>query len=140
MPYYIYTCKAGHESEYFSSLDRYKRFRKCKCPECGKRAEHTIAATTKNFKHSAGTWPMHSEAMAVLPSQVREQQAVLARSGIQCDFDGEGRPILTSRQHRKQVAEAMGLYDRNGGYGDPQRLNRSNENDNANDLGSFGLE
>lgn len=139
MPYYIYTCKAGHESEYFSSMDKYKKFRPCKCPGCKKRAEHSIAATTKNFKHSAGTWPMHSEAMAVHPSQIRDQQKVLAKSGVKCDFDREGRPILTSQHHRKQVAEAMGLYDRNGGYGDPRRLNRSIENDDSDSFCDFEL-
>jgi hypothetical protein len=140
MPYYIYTCKDGHKSEYFSSMDKYKRFRKCKCPDCGKRAEHTIIATTQNFRHSAGTWPMHSEAIAIHPSQIREQQDALAKHGVTCDFDSEGRAILTSRHHRKEVAEAMGLFDRNGGYGDPQRLNRSENNDNdSGNSDNFGI-
>lgn len=139
MPFYIYTCKKGHQSEYFSSLDKYKKFRKCKCPECGRRAEHTIAATTKNHRHSAGTWPMHSDAMSVHPTQIREQQVALAKKGVSCEFDQDGRAILTSRQHRKEVAEAMGMFDRNGGYGDPQRLNRSKDNDDSGNFDNLGI-
>ncbi len=69
-------------------------------------------------------WPIHSDAVGVLPSQREEAIAEAARVGVPTDFDHQGRAILRSREHRKRYCEALGFYDRNGGYGDPQRGER----------------
>lgn len=66
-------------------------------------------------------WPIHSEAMAVLPSQIPEAQAYLASKGVHANYDEQGRCIWNDPGHRKQVCEAFDYYDRNGGYSDPQR-------------------
>lgn len=71
--------------------------------------------------HGHARWPIHSDAMAVHPSQVAQAQAALREHGVHTNYDAEGRPILESQSHRKRHAEALGFYDRNGGYGDPQR-------------------
>jgi hypothetical protein len=75
-------------------------------------------------KHSRAKWPIHSEAMAVDPEDIPTARKILAEHGISTEYDRAGRPILTSMAHRKAHAEAMGFYDRNGGYGDPQPFNR----------------
>jgi hypothetical protein len=66
-------------------------------------------------------WPIHSDAMGINPSQVAEAQAVLAAHGVSTEYDNQGRPVLTDARHRRRHAEALGFFDRNGGYGDPQR-------------------
>lgn len=73
-------------------------------------------------KRSKATWPMKSDAMGINPNDAAEAEAVLQQAGIPTEFDREtGQAILTGPAHRKRLAEHYGFYDRNGGYGDPQR-------------------
>jgi hypothetical protein len=67
-----------------------------------------------------GKWPMWSEAAGCLPRQVPEMRSFLASRGLSVDFNAEGDMKLESRGHRKRVLQALGIFDRNGGYGDPQ--------------------
>lgn len=66
-------------------------------------------------------WPIHSESMAVNPSQREELRRHLEECGVPTEIDADGCPVLTDAAHRRRVAEARGFYDRNGGYSDPQR-------------------
>ena len=66
-------------------------------------------------------WPIHSEACAVHPSQRQELMDFLASKGVPTEVDEHGCPVYTSAKHRKKACEARGFFDRNGGYGDPQR-------------------
>ena len=67
------------------------------------------------------TWPLHSDAMAVHPSQIPEAMAAAKKHGVPTDFDSAGRAILTGQRHRKEYAEKVrGVFDMDGGYGDPQ--------------------
>lgn len=68
-----------------------------------------------------GTWPMHSDAAGVNPNQREEAYRESVASGVPTHFDSSGCAIFTSQGHRRKYCEAHGLYDRNGGYGDPQR-------------------
>ena len=59
---------------------------------------------------SCASWPMKSDAAGCHPSQAKE---------VPTDFCSEtGQAIFTSRQHRAKYLKAMGMHDRNGGYGD----------------------
>lgn len=69
-------------------------------------------------------YPIHSEAMGVNVEDIPKAQEVLRRAGVNTQYDGAGRPILESPSHRKKHCEALGFYDRNGSYGDPQARNR----------------
>lgn len=69
----------------------------------------------------AGTWPMYSDAMGVHPDQAKEAYSESIKMGVPTSFDNQGRAIFNSAGHRKAYCEAYGVYDRNGGYGDPQR-------------------
>jgi len=74
--------------------------------------------------HTASTgWPMHSDALGVNPSQVKEAYEESVRMGVPTQFNSKGQAILESRGHRKAYAEANGMYDRDGGCGDPQPKN-----------------
>lgn len=69
-------------------------------------------------------WPIHSEAAAVDPEDIPYATEFLKKRGVNTEFDKIGCPIFTSQAHRKKHCEAVGLYDRNAGYGDPQPKNR----------------
>ena len=66
-------------------------------------------------------WPVLSDAAGVNPAQIPEAKRELAAKGVKVDFTNDGRAIFTDPKHRREVCRAMGLFDRNGGYGDPQR-------------------
>lgn len=68
-----------------------------------------------------GNWPMESDALGVAASQVAEAEAESRAMGIPTHFTKDGCAILTSPEHRRRYAEALGYFDRNGGYSDPQR-------------------
>lgn len=65
-----------------------------------------------------GWKPIISDALAVHPKQVEEAIADAKAKGVPTDFQPDGRPILTSRSHRKAYNKAYGFHDRQGGYGD----------------------
>ena len=67
------------------------------------------------------TWPMYSDAAGVHPDQIPQAMQVARERGVATDFTADGRAIFTSAKHRKDYCELYGLYDRNGGYSDPQR-------------------
>jgi hypothetical protein len=52
--------------------------------------------------------------------QVGEYKAELRKHGVSAEFDRRGSIKWESASHRKRCCEALGLFDRNGGYGDPR--------------------
>lgn len=79
------------------------------------------AAQKAQKAHGCSTWPMPSLAAAVHPDQVPEAMEHDRKHGIPTQYTDHGEPIFTGPQHRKRYCEVHGLYDRNGGYSDPQR-------------------
>jgi len=74
------------------------------------------------FNHYAGAWPLHSVAAGVGPDQVQEATEHAKAIGVPTEFDKQtGDAIFIDKRHRKRYCEKRGLYDKNGGYGDPQR-------------------
>jgi hypothetical protein len=65
-----------------------------------------------------GWTPIVSDALAVHPDQVEEATQDAIAKGVPTEFLPDGRPILTSRSHRRDYLRAYGFHDRNGGYGD----------------------
>lgn len=65
-----------------------------------------------------GWKPIVSDALAVHPDQVTEAVQDAKQKGVPTEFLPDGRPILTSRSHRKAYLKAYGFHDRSGGYGD----------------------
>jgi len=92
------------------------------CSGCGSLSNRDLRAEHGNFKNCAANWPMESDAAGVDVSQVSEATAHARAVGVPTEFNPEtGNPIFTSRNHRKRYCEAVGLYDRNGGYSDPRK-------------------
>ena len=79
---------------------------------------------------SGAGWPMISWSAATDPRNVKSEQEILKQHGVTTEYTPTGEPIFLSRSHRKRHCEALGLYDRNGGSGDPQP-----KNFNASDYG-----
>jgi hypothetical protein len=111
MPYQIHHDRLGRRRCYLNgkrvSLRRLRR----RYPKAGQ----------EEFISRGGWKPLHSDALAVHPDQIPEAVALAKRRGVPTDFDGEGRPIFTSRHHRRQYSVAHGFYDRDAGYSDAQR-------------------
>lgn len=118
MPTYCYKCaKCGGYAEVNKPM--YDASKPEKCGECGDVMNRHYQAESPN--HKAGNWPMCSDAVGVSPDQSSEAMEHAASIGVPTEFNSEGQAVFTSRKHRKKYCEAIGFYDRNGGYSDPQR-------------------
>jgi hypothetical protein len=87
------------------------------------RNKRGITPGSSPMTQCARTWPMLSDAAGVHPDQIPEARAELQKQGVDANFAPDGRIEFRSKGHRKVVCEAMGLYDRNGGHGDPRKKN-----------------
>ncbi len=68
-----------------------------------------------------GFKPQACEMLAVHPDQITEATDNAKLKGVPTAFDGLGRPVFTSRAHRKEYMEKYGFFDRSGGYSDARR-------------------
>ena len=119
MPTYVYSCPCGKEQE--RTVPMIRRARRVRC-DCGAWARRDIAAEQRPRRAvSCSNWPLRSDAAGVHPSQVPEVMAACRARGVPTEFTRDGRAILTGPAHRRTFCELRGLYDRNGGYGDPKR-------------------
>lgn len=59
-----------------------------------------------------------SDALAVHPSQVEEAREQAKKLGVPTEFAKDGRAVITSRYHQKRLVKALGMFNRDGGYGD----------------------
>lgn len=64
----------------------------------------------------SGRWPLVSEAAAIEPGDVPAVQGRMKAAGIDCQFDGEGRPSFENPSHRKKCLKFFGLVDKNAYY------------------------
>ncbi len=87
----------------------------------GKVYERDIAAEHQGSQDHGGQWPILCDASGVHPDQVPEAMAVAKRKGVPTTFTRDGRAILRDRAHRVAYHRAVGLFDRDGGYGDAQQ-------------------
>lgn len=116
MPIYCFTTRAGKTVERFFPMGQ--------APEqirVGGRVAYRDFLAEHAKTRPAGNWPMLSDALGVNPDQISEAEAHSRSIGIPTHFTADGRAILESPGHRKRYAEALGFFDRNGGYSDPQR-------------------
>ena len=91
------------------------------CPECQKQAARDFIAEHRETVHHPGDWPLKSSAAGVHPTQAKEATELAAKRGVPTEFTKDGDAVFTSARHRKAYCEAFGMYDRNGGYNDPQK-------------------
>lgn len=78
------------------------------------------------MKTLPANYPMVCTAAGVHPGQIKEHTEHLRRMGCgYVEHNKDGDVIFQDKKQRKKVCEALGLYDRNGSYGDPQARNRT---------------
>ncbi len=71
-------------------------------------------------------YPMVCTAAGVHPADIKAHMEHLRQMGCgQVNHTSDGDLIFESKGQRKKVCEALGLFDRNGSYGDPQPKNRT---------------
>ncbi len=118
MPLYRYKCPAcGASKEVFKDMAEYDLPELCDADSFVMYKDFM----TKHRKGFASTYPMTSNAAGVAPKQAREATEHATSIGVPTHFNSDGDPEFTSKKHRKDYCEKVGLYDRNGGYSDPQR-------------------
>ncbi len=82
----------------------------------------------KGTKTYPSCYPMVSSAAGVHPGQIKEHMAYLQSKGCgQVDHTKDGDVIFRDKHQRRKVCEALGLFDRNGGYGDPAPKHRTKD-------------
>lgn len=121
MPYYCYTNKeTGETIRKFMSISEMLKYAADGLSIEGVWYERNISAEhSKQAKAAGSAWPIKSDAAGVHPSQVDSFQEHSARMGVPTEFDkSTGQAIFRSRGHRANYLKAMGMHDRNGGYGD----------------------
>ena len=71
-------------------------------------------------------YPMVSSAAGVHPGQIKEHMDHLRKAGGgEVEHTRDGDVVFQDARQRKKVCETLGLFDRNGGYGDPSPKNRT---------------
>jgi hypothetical protein len=104
--------KIGSKAKYLSAKPRRKR----------RVARSTVFAPFGG--HLPNCWPMTCDASGVNPIQREEAMRHAQEIGVPTEFNAEGQAVYTSQRHRKAYLRAIGMYDRNAGYGDPEPINR----------------
>lgn len=117
MPIYCFTCdKCGGYTEEQRLMSESSKPKVCDCGDVMRRQFQAESPA-----HRPGNWPMVSDAVGVNPDQSAAASEHARSIGIPTEFNSQGQAVFTSARHRKKYCEAIGFYDRNGGYSDPQR-------------------
>ncbi|MFA7279122.1 MAG: hypothetical protein WC100_03410 [Sterolibacterium sp.] len=118
MPTYHYACKCGEKFNRVLPVVSCRK--KVRCPGCSRAAARDFIAEHANTVHVPANWPMCSDAAGVHPKQINEASAHAERIGIPTQFNSLGQAVFNSPQHRKKYCEHFKLFDKNGGFSDPQ--------------------
>jgi len=104
MAYRVVTVKDGQVTEVTGNVER--------------RAKKSSTLNVGVFGQGGG-WPIVSDAAGIDPSQIPDAMALDRSHGMNVEYTSNGNPVLTDPAMRKKYLSVHGLYDRNGGYGDP---------------------
>lgn len=122
MPIYIYKCPAcGATKEIAKPMSESDSPELC--DEDGFVMNRDLHAEQCGTKDTPGNWPQHSDAAGVAESQIVEASREMARAGCPTEFDSQGRAVFRDRAHRKKALRAIGMFDRNAGFSDPEPVN-----------------
>lgn len=114
MPIYCYTNDKGETVERVYRIGKQPTAISVK----GQLYRRDIGAEHGGFQDTPGNWPKASFNMGNHPSQRKELATFLEAKGVPTEVNKQGDPVLRSRDHRRQVMKALGMYDRDAGYGD----------------------
>lgn len=67
-------------------------------------------------------YPYWSDSLGVAPEQIPQFMEADRKAGFATEYNPvTGQLKITDRGFRKRYCQHLGFYDRNGGYGDPQK-------------------
>lgn len=95
----------------FAEMDKMRDENGVYTLEDGRTATRDYEAELAPSKQIKGAWPIHSNAMAVHPNQVRDAKEYARHRGVNVDFDGKGCPILDTPKHKEQYMKTRGVHD-----------------------------
>ena len=120
MPCYCFICdNCGSTDRVQRPMKDYKKGLRCKV--CKKAMHRDGRAEHGGVRARNDIWPMVSVAAGINPAQIKEYQEFDKKMGVTTQYTKTGDVVFESRSHRKAYCEAHKLYDRNGGYSDPQK-------------------
>lgn len=127
MPTYEFKTDDGEVVELFMSFAEHDR--RVKDDEItlddGRKAK-TFWNAKSGISTVPANYPMVCTAAGVHPGQIREHMEHLRKMGCgQVDHTKDGDVIFRDKRQRKKVCEALGLFDRNASYDDPQPKHRT---------------
>ncbi len=119
MPIYCFRCPKCDNT--FEEVRRVKDYEApAVCLDCDCDAWRDLRVEHSGIRDSGcAAWPKYCDASGVHPDQIPEAREHLRSRGVPTDFLPDGRAVYTSRGHRKKALKAVGMHDRNAGYGDP---------------------
>lgn len=96
MPLYLYKCsKCEGTGERYHSITK-RPANTIPCPNCGEPMGRDIRAEMPNVSGHTYTTPLHSDSLAISPSQREEHQRLFPN----VELDNQNRPVLTDvKQH-----------------------------------------
>ena len=127
MPIYEFKTDDGEIVEVFMSFAEHDRRVKNDVIKLddGRKAK-TFWNANSRISTVPANYPMVSSAAGVHPGQVKEHMEHLRKMGCgQVNHTKDGDVIFESKGQRKKVCEALGLFDRRGGYSDPVPKHRT---------------
>ena len=122
MPVYEFQTTNGEVVELFLSFaDHDRRVKDDTIKLDDGRTAKTFWNANSKISTVPSCYPMTSSAAGVHPGQIKEHMEHLRSKGCgQVDHTKSGDVIFRDKNQRRQVCEALGLFDRNGGFSDPQ--------------------
>ena len=120
MPLYTYSCSdCGKTTEVVGTMQA-PQPATTQC-QCGKDAGRDIGADWRTSRGKLGdVWPIVSDGAAISADMISAYQEFDRKHGVVTEYKPDGRPVLTSRGHRRDYFKAHKIFDRDGGYGDAQ--------------------
>jgi hypothetical protein len=122
MPMYEFRKESGEVVEVFLSFEQFdKRVKNGQIVlDDGEKATYDWQQHSK-MQSLPANYPMVCTAAGVHPGQIKEHMEHLRQQGCgQVNHTKDGDIIFESKGQRKKVCEALGLFDRQAGYSDPQ--------------------
>lgn len=104
MPTYCYRClNCKATSEVVRPMKKYHE--PFKCPECGIEMVRNYAAERPNIGDKEYSRPIHSDSLAIMPSQVEEHKKKFPNIKL----DSECRPIFDNYREHQKYLDATGF-------------------------------
>ena len=109
MPIYSYACDGCSKKDMVvKSVAQYDRQESC--PDCGRTMRRDIAADAPNVSSRGSLYasPIHSDSLAIVPSQIAEHRRLFPY----IEIDSMCRPIFDNYPDHKKYLEATGFVNR----------------------------